>query len=518
MGILIEGNSNPVITGCAIDNNRVYGIYSWGTSSPVITRNTFADNGSYAAYLCCAKGICVSDNTVNTLDNIANTLDNTVNTLDNNHNSLDNTVNTLDTGVNILDNTVNTLDTGVNTLDNTTEDSDSIAEDRNNIAGNRDNIARDRNTTAGDNTGDNTGDSSGKIYLLGTISTSGRLGHNPGCPYVIDNLTIAEGATLTIEPGAVIKGDNLSSRLTVNGTLVAKGTDQAPIVFTSLRDDTCAGDTNNDRSNSLPAAGDWDGIFFSDTSNDSACVLNHCRVRYAGCGSQGCAISFSSASPSVRHCTISHNRAYGLRLQDASPTISKCSITHNNHSGILIEGNSNPVITGCNIDNNRAYGICSWGTSSPVITHNTFADNSFYAVSACCNKSVSISDNTVNGNGGGIYLLGTITEDTHLANNPDCSYVLDNLTIAEGATLTIEPGIVIKGSRQCNQMFINGGAEGAALWGVGGSSWGTSVMDENGTSSWKTSVTNASGPSPAAAGSEYHGINGSDDQPKLRWR
>ena len=118
--------------------------------------------------------------------------------------------------------------------------------------------------------------------------------------YVLSgSITIAEGATLTIEPGTVIKGGNHSSRLIVNGALVAKGTKRAPIIFTSLRDDTCGGDTNTDGNNSSPAAGDWDGIFFFDTSNDSTCVLDHCLIRYAGYGNQGCAVSFSSASPSV---------------------------------------------------------------------------------------------------------------------------------------------------------------------------------------------------------------------------
>ena len=112
-------------------------------------------------------------------------------------------------------------------------------------------------------------DYGGGIYLIGTMSANTRLGNNPGCPYVLNNLTVAEGATLTIEPGTVIKGDIQYGRLVINGALVAKGTEQAPIIFTSLRDDTCEGDTNNDGSKSSPAAGDWDGIFFYNTGNGS---------------------------------------------------------------------------------------------------------------------------------------------------------------------------------------------------------------------------------------------------------
>ncbi len=64
-------------------------------------------------------------------------------------------------------------------------------------------------------------------------------------------VNILSGSTLTIEPGAVIKAftENINGAvfgLQVAGTLSAIGTDLQPIVFTSLRDDTYGGDTNND--------------------------------------------------------------------------------------------------------------------------------------------------------------------------------------------------------------------------------------------------------------------------------
>src|SRR3989344_5678708 len=66
-----------------------------------------------------------------------------------------------------------------------------------------------------------------------------------GSPYVIENLwlQVYPGATLTIEPGVIVKFGE-QSYLNIEGKLNAVGAPENKIYFTSLRDDSIGGDTN----------------------------------------------------------------------------------------------------------------------------------------------------------------------------------------------------------------------------------------------------------------------------------
>lgn len=85
-------------------------------------------------------------------------------------------------------------------------------------------------TLVTENISENTTWESGKVYVLG-----GRI-------------TVLSGATLTIEPGVVIKGEagtgaNATALLVARGgTIMAEGTAEEPIIFTSLVDEIQPGD------------------------------------------------------------------------------------------------------------------------------------------------------------------------------------------------------------------------------------------------------------------------------------
>ena len=93
----------------------------------------------------------------------------------------------------------------------------------------------------------------------GTISSSVTWRSQNAPYYVAQAIVIGETGTLTIEPGRIVKF-NISTKMTVEGTLVADASGGNSIYFTSIRDDTVGGDTNGDTS--LPAPGNWASIDF----------------------------------------------------------------------------------------------------------------------------------------------------------------------------------------------------------------------------------------------------------------
>lgn len=97
--------------------------------------------------------------------------------------------------------------------------------------------------------------------LSGTISTNTVLDTVGGRFYqVTGNVTINPTATLTIDPGVVLKF-NIGTYMTVSGKLMANGgsTADSLIYFTSIRDDNAPAplgdDTNGDGNSTVPAVG-----------------------------------------------------------------------------------------------------------------------------------------------------------------------------------------------------------------------------------------------------------------------
>ena len=127
-------------------------------------------------------------------------------------------------------------------------------------------------------------------------------------------LTVPTDKTLTVTAGSTIKVDRTA--ITVEGTLQADGTGEAPVTFTSFQDDsiggTVAGDGNY-LSSGEPAPADWTGI---EARPGSTVGLTHAAVSYAGDGlwvnSSGVSISASSFSHNSRSAVQLSGNALGL--------------------------------------------------------------------------------------------------------------------------------------------------------------------------------------------------------------
>ncbi|MDZ7360373.1 MAG: T9SS type A sorting domain-containing protein, partial [candidate division KSB1 bacterium] len=143
-----------------------------------------------------------------------------------------------------------------------------------------------------------------------------------GTPYTIrrDDIIISPGTQMTISPGVIVKFSGVRD-LYVRGALIANGSVDRPIIFTSLKNDAIGGDTNGDGP-SLGIPGDWGGILFYDTSDDLLSSLNFCQISFGGQGfySEAHPLVFDNASPKVQNTTISKSRSHGVFcLGTASP-------------------------------------------------------------------------------------------------------------------------------------------------------------------------------------------------------
>jgi len=274
------------------------------------------------------------------------------------------------------------------------------------------------------------------------------------------DVTIEEGVILTIEPGVVVKLHKAGS-LYVNGGLAAQGAEGAQIIFTSIKDDTDGHDTNGDGADSVPAKRDWGGILFSDTCADS--VLSHVVIRYGG-GEYSFpsypsvpAIRVRSSNILIASCIVTENFSHGIQVTGASRTmeILNCIVDRNRGSGIYLD-NASPTIVGNIITENGGSparpGVFLRRSSNPDIRDNRIADNAHWAIIADASSSGAyIHNNELAGPRAGIFVLGGgLVADTTWAS--DSVYVVDfyrdqytkHLTITEGATLIIEPGVVAK--------------------------------------------------------------------------
>jgi len=142
---------------------------------------------------------------------------------------------------------------------------------------------------------------------------------NVGNPYVVQNdISVDDMSTLTIEPGVVVKF--WRSRLYVSGVLLAQGSTDAPITFTSLADDEIGGDTDNNADMALPSPGNWNGLYFYDSSRDDKTTLSYVRFRYAGDP-----ILLNNAAPTLTNIQLEQNNVNGYALSSGAWTTSRWS-------------------------------------------------------------------------------------------------------------------------------------------------------------------------------------------------
>lgn len=151
--------------------------------------------------------------------------------------------------------------------------------------------------------------------------------------YFPGNYAVGTNAVLTVEPGVIAKFERDAS-LTLQRGMVAQGTPDSLIVFTSIRDDFYGGDTNKDEGESListaPNWDSWIGIRFASTALPARSVMEHAVVRFA--------------------------REYGVDVQGSSPSITNSALTLN-AVGVRVTGAGNPILRQNVYQGNRTFAI-----------------------------------------------------------------------------------------------------------------------------------------------------------------
>ena len=138
-----------------------------------------------------------------------------------------------------------------------------------------------------------------KTALTGTLNGAKML--SKGSTYrVSGTFTIANDATLTIPAGTVLKMEP-GAQIVVNagGTLKANGTRAAPVVFTSINDDSYSGKTEG--SNSNPQPGDWHQINVRGTA-----LLNHVNVLWCSRGNNQGGIYTTGGKTILNNSIVAH--------------------------------------------------------------------------------------------------------------------------------------------------------------------------------------------------------------------
>ncbi|MFZ5391909.1 MAG: hypothetical protein ACOZAR_01815 [Patescibacteria group bacterium] len=239
--------------------------------------------------------------------------------------------------------------------------------------------------------------------------------------YLAQNFNIERDAILSIEKGTVIKSaDDVT--FTVWGTLVAIGTVDEPVYFTSAYDNTTPdGDiTPTNGEDNIPTKGDWAQLIFLANRNDADQAngeLNNVIIRYAVNGINDYVHTTYVSSPDkpepiLRNILIENCSGSGVNIDRSHPILENITIKN--------------CYKAINLD---LYGITSSdGRANVRFLGKIVAENNEYNGVYVYNRAHSPA---------------VIQENISWDNNLPY-YLGGSLTINPGISLTLSPGTIIK--------------------------------------------------------------------------
>lgn len=203
-------------------------------------------------------------------------------------------------------------------------------------------------------------------------------------PYVVDgNITVQASATLTIEPGVVVKLSGQTRTIFVDGVLTAIGTPSSHIVFTSIQDDEVLGDTGADGP-TAGAPGQWYSLYIRSPPS-SPSRLQYADVLYGGYGSIAWNYGAVTAAGS----------AGTVIVEDSNVLLSQ-------RSGVLVGANGSATVRRTAISGGENGVSVNMGTAyldRAVVSENSLDGVWFNLTSFYTGPASSILDSDILGNG-----------------------------------------------------------------------------------------------------------------------
>jgi hypothetical protein len=142
-------------------------------------------------------------------------------------------------------------------------------------------------------------------------------------------VTVGEGATLTIAGGAIVK-IAIRQIIDVYGTLQVLGSEGNLVYLTSIRDDAIGGDTNGDGDATSPDPSDWYGIRFL-TPGSSSSLVEDAVMRYTMMGTW-----FAGGSPTITRSTFVANTCPHYGEPASTPALAYNRYENNFYNGYCI--------------------------------------------------------------------------------------------------------------------------------------------------------------------------------------
>lgn len=248
-------------------------------------------------------------------------------------------------------------------------------------------------------------------------------------------LTVALEAKLEIRPGTRVRfvkrdsnGDGIGeSEIFAQGRLVALGTAERPILFTSAEED--------------PAPGDWGALNMMMSENGEN-LLEHCLIEY---GYRGFHAHFSVAS---LHAVSLRNNLRGAQFQESTVQIEDSEFSHN-FNGLQFRDSK------VRITNSRIFAN-HWGIRAVYVellmSGNQLRDNRTNGVSLRDSKA-QLLGNELTGNRRGIYLQRSRAT---LSGNRICAS-LEHGIYLEDSYAEIEHNLVSGNGRSGLKVLNSGG-------------------------------------------------------------